>query len=175
MITDVSAYNLGILLVLGASALSGISGSLTETAFKDYKRHSIFFSAELAVYGIIGLTVSIFNNIEQRNLIINNGISHLFSNWNYWVLVPVICNAFGGIIVGQVTKYAGGVVKGFALIAGILITGFVEWFRDGKQLGVAEWGAFALVAVSIFIHSKYKIVPTVIVETTKAVKNTKKD
>lgn len=26
--------------------------------------------------------------------------------------------AFGGLVVGLVTKYAGGVVKGFALIAG---------------------------------------------------------
>lgn len=27
--------------------------------------------------------------------------------------------AFGGLVVGLVTKYAGGVVKGFALIAGM--------------------------------------------------------
>lgn len=32
--------------------------------------------------------------------------------------ISFIEKAFGGLVVGLVTKYAGGVVKGFALIAG---------------------------------------------------------
>ena len=43
--------------------------------------------------------------------------------------------AMGGLVVGLVTKYAGGVVKGFALIAGIIITGVAQWLVDGKPLG----------------------------------------
>lgn len=55
------------------------------------------------------------------------------------------------MVVGLVTKYAGGVVKGFALIAGtdgdityipfnvaylgILITGLAQWIVEGKPLG----------------------------------------
>lgn len=39
---------------------------------------------------------------------------------------------------GQVTKLAGGVVKGFALIAGIVITGVTNWIIDGKPLGMKD-------------------------------------
>lgn len=43
--------------------------------------------------------------------------------------------AFGGLVVGLVTKYAGGVVKGFALIAGIIITGIAQFVLENKPLG----------------------------------------
>ena len=35
-------------------------------------------------------------------------------------VLHMILQAFGGVVVGFVTKYAGGVVKGFALIAGVI-------------------------------------------------------
>ena len=35
----------------------------------------------------------------------------------------------------MVTKYAGGVVKGFALIAGIVVTGIAQFLLDNKPLG----------------------------------------
>lgn len=58
-------------------------------------------------------------------------------------------------MVGQVTKYAGGVVKGFALIAGIIITGLAQWVVEGKPLRPRDAVAVALVSVSIYLHSKY--------------------
>jgi hypothetical protein len=74
----------------------------------------------------------------------------------------VLWQAFGGLVVGLVTKYAGSVVKGFSLIAGrcggcidciltyihmythtcycvgILITGLAQYLIDGKPLGVKD-------------------------------------
>jgi len=70
-------------------------------------------------------------------------------------VIPVISNAFGGVVVGLVTKYAGGVVKGFALIAGIIITGFAQWFLEGKQLRANDWIAVILVSISIYLHTSY--------------------
>ena len=58
---------------------------------------------------------------------------------------------------GFVTKYAGGVLKGFALIAGIILTGFVQWAFEGKPLGANTWIAVVLVSVSIYLHSNYPI------------------
>jgi hypothetical protein len=37
-----------------------------------------------------------------------------------------------------VTKYAGSVIKGFALIAGIVISGIVQWMVEGKALGLKD-------------------------------------
>ena len=55
----------------------------------------------------------------------------------------------------MVTKYAGGVRKGFALIAGIIITGFVQWALEGKELQTNSWVAVGLVSLSIYLHASY--------------------
>ena len=49
----------------------------------------------------------------------------LFHKWTPWTFIPLLTQAGGGIVVGLVTKHAGGVQKGFALIAGILLTGTI--------------------------------------------------
>ena len=75
-------------MVGGASMLSGLSAALTQRALVGGKqRHPFFFSAELAVYGIIFLLINlIFNND------IKGGGSALFSNWDWMTLIPVIIN-----------------------------------------------------------------------------------
>lgn len=55
------------------------------------------------------------------------------------------------------TKYAGGVLKGFALIAGIILTGFVQWAFEGKTLGANTWVAVLLVSISIYLHSNFPV------------------
>ena len=133
---DVATYHLGIMMVCGASMISGLSAALTQRALVSAKpRHPLFFSAELAVYGIIFLLGNaLFNpNSKEKDLILSGG---LFNGWSMLTFLPVITNAFGGLVVGLVTKYAGGVVKGFALIAGLIITGFAQWVIDNKALQV---------------------------------------
>jgi UDP-sugar transporter A1/2/3 len=61
----------------------------------------------------------------------------------------------GGIIIGQVTKYAGGVEKGFALIAGIVVTGFTEFLLFDKPLENKMIVAGLLVSVSMYLHMHY--------------------
>ncbi|RYH32336.1 hypothetical protein EON65_00725 [archaeon] len=55
------------------------------------------------------------------------------------------------------TKYAGGVVKGFALIAGLIVTGIAQFIVDGKPLGFQDLAAVLLVSLSIYLHSKYPV------------------
>lgn len=83
-----SAYQLGLLCVAIASMLSGLSAALTQRVLVGAKqRHPFFFSAELAVYGIVFLLI---------NLVFNNDIKgpsgHLFSNWDTMTLIPVVTN-----------------------------------------------------------------------------------
>lgn len=148
--TSSSDYNLGLLMVCSASMMSGLCAALTQMALVDFrKRHPFFFSAELAVFGIVFLLI---------NLVFNNDIKEggfLFSNWSLLTLVPVITNACGGLVVGLVTKYAGGVVKGFSLIAGILITGFAQYLIEDKPLGQKALYGVCLVSVSIYLHSSF--------------------
>jgi solute carrier family 35 (UDP-sugar transporter), member A1/2/3 len=89
--------------------------------------------------------------VESSQLISSN----FFNNWDTKTLIPVTSNALGGVVVGLVTKYAGGVVKGFALIAGIIVTGFAQWFVENKQLTIEHWVAVVLVSISIYVHSSF--------------------
>ena len=155
-IDNMADYQLGVVMVLGASMLSGFSTALTQRALTDKnKRPALFFSAELAVYGIVFLLVNMCFSAEGAK-IFKVGVH---KGWQPQTFVPVITNAFGGVVVGLVTKYAGGVVKGFALIAGIIITGFAEWLLDGKKLEIKTWIAVVLVSLSIYLHSSYPYVP----------------
>lgn len=145
----IANYQLGVVMVLGASGLSGLSTALTQRALAGPKpRDALFFSAELAVYGILFLIVNMFRSGEAFSVSILRG-------WELRGLIPVLTNAFGGVVVGLVTKYAGGVVKGFALIAGIIITGFAQWFIEGKQLEANTWIAVVLVSISIYLHTSF--------------------
>ena len=155
--SDLASYHFGIMMVCGASMISGLSAALTQRALVGARpRHPLFFSAELAVYGIAFLLLNaLFNpSSKEKGLILSGG---LFNGWSLITFIPVVTNAFGGLVVGLVTKYAGGVVKGFALIAGLIITGFAQWVFENKALQPKDWVACALVALSIYLHGSYPI------------------
>ena len=67
----------------------------------------------------------------------------------------MLTSAVGGMVVGLVTKYAGGVTKGFALIAGILVTAVAEFLVHGTPLGDRHIVATALVSAAIYLHSSF--------------------
>jgi len=54
--------------------------------------------------------------------------------------------------VGLVTKYAGGVNKGFAIIAGLFLSGVVQWVHEKKPLGPFDIAAAAMVTLSLYLH-----------------------
>ena len=92
----------------------------------------------------------------------NSGTSGLLSaeiarGWTLYTWIPVLASALGGIIVGLVTKYAGGVTKGFALIAGLLVTAVTGYVVDGTPLGPRHFVALAMVSMSIVIYNKFPV------------------
>lgn len=48
-------------------------------------------------------------------------------------------------------------MKGFALIAGIIITGFGQWIFDSKPLSQTDFIAVCMVVLSIYLHSSFPI------------------
>jgi len=71
------------------------------------------------------------------------------------MLIPIVTNAVGGIIVGLVTKTAGTVRKGFALIFGMLVTGLVQSGMEEGAGGISKEQIVggALAAVSLWMHA----------------------
>ena len=79
----------------------------------------------------------------------------LFTGWTLASWLPVVSNAIGGILVGLVTKYSGGVRKGFALIGGIVLTTVAQSFVEGIPLTRQHYAAAALVAIATWLHSSF--------------------
>ncbi|RVX23828.1 CMP-sialic acid transporter 5 [Vitis vinifera] len=81
------------------------------------------------------------------------------------MFIPVIFNAVGGILVGLVTSYAGGVRKassqcfsylqGFVIVSALLVTALLQFIFDGKPPSFYCILALPLVITSISIYQKY--------------------
>merc|ERR1719310_2547073 len=79
----------------------------------------------------------------------------LFARWNRWTFVPVLSMAFGGVLVGVVTKVVGGVKKSFAAIGGIILTCMLRCFLTSELPSGVACVAVPLAASSIYLHSNF--------------------
>lgn len=103
---DSSLYQRGVLCVLGASLLSGVCAMLTQKVLQSGRRHALFYSAEMAVYGIAALLLSSLGLSFDQGQVrwdARGGLSELGSgvrvdemgHWGRsaaWVMVPVLVN-----------------------------------------------------------------------------------
>jgi len=146
----------GVAPVLFASFLSGLAGSISQKNLQSASgcgssggRNPYLFSSELCVASLIILVISmIFSDDGER--IRSNGF---FDEWTPQMLIPIVVNALGGIVVGLVTKYAGSVRKGFALIFGMLFTGFIQSVIDGAPVTKEQIVGGLIAAFSLWMHA----------------------
>ncbi|EED95628.1 hypothetical protein THAPSDRAFT_16344, partial [Thalassiosira pseudonana CCMP1335] len=118
----------GIVPIFAASLISGMAGALTQLNLQGVStrppRNAYLFSMEMNVASIIFLLGSLFMSADGRAVL--RSPTTFFSNWTPQTFIPVVTNAIGGILVGLVTKHAGSVRKGFALIFGLLLSGIFQ-------------------------------------------------
>lgn len=147
---DSTHVSQGVLPLLLASFISGLAGALSQKNLEGSGgKDAYFFSMELCAVSIIILAVSVLFSADGE-LIRTNGF---WSNWTPWTMIPILTNSVGGIIVGLVTKYAGSVRKGFALIFGIFISGILQAPDSGVSHEQIIGGLLA--GISLWMHSAY--------------------
>jgi UDP-sugar transporter A1/2/3 len=103
----------------------------------------------LSTFSIIFLVFSLFFTEDGKKMKQDG----FFSGWSAGTLIPVTTNALGGIIVGLVTKHAGSVQKGFALIFGLIISGLIQAKAKGVTAEQVVGGILA--AISLWMHASY--------------------
>lgn len=149
-----SNLGLGVGCVLIASALSGLGSGLTEWILQGQRRNSYLFSSEMAIFGSITILCGlIFNPSSPDGKAFRE--EGLFARWTWFTLVPVLTQGLGGIVVGLITKVAGGVKKGFAVICGLIFTCMWKCLVFGEPLSLQVCLAVPLVAGSIYMHATY--------------------
>jgi solute carrier family 35 (UDP-sugar transporter), member A1/2/3 len=149
-------WTYGVLPVMVASFISGLAGALSQKNLQSVSgRNAYFFSMELCLGSVILLSMSLLFSQDGQQ-IKERGFWH---EWTAPTLVPIVTNSVGGIIVGLVTKYAGSVRKGFALIFGILLSGFIQAFLENERISIDHIAGGFLAALSLYLHSANPKVP----------------
>lgn len=170
-----SVFWLGFVPCLAASVCSGISSALSQRtlqksskdqtgAKKSKGRNSLLFSLELsfcsALVLVASLVVQQFSAADKVGNSVTSGGLHesleaAFVGFTPYTLVPPLLNACGGVVVGMVIKYAGGVRKGFATTVGILLTGVFEYVWNGTAIKGEMVLALPLVVVSSVVYTRF--------------------
>jgi UDP-sugar transporter A1/2/3 len=163
----------GIIPIVVASLISGLAGALTQLNLqggasskplfwgrKSTKsssssvssrppRNAYLFSMEMNIASVILLLGSLFCSSDGRSIL--RSPTSFFSEWTPQTFIPVITNAIGGILVGLVTKHAGSVRKGFALIFGLLLSGIFQ--ANGAGIRSEQIVGGALAGLSLWMHT----------------------
>lgn len=152
--TSSPSVRLGVIPLIFASILSGLGAALTQRSMQIYSRDTALVTMELSIYGTCFVLFQKLISLYVRTATIEDR-SISFTGWNIYTLLPVLCNAVGGLLVGVVTKYAGGVLKSFALVGGIICTALVESVAYEKELSFETWVAAFLVGISLMLYSAF--------------------
>ena len=146
-----SAVWSGVVPTLGAAFLSGLGAGWSQRVTRKKNKSAYLFSAEISFYSSVHLVASIvltsgFETLYPRAI---NLYEH---NPNCWI--PLFTNAIGGIFVGQVIKYAGGVSKSFSTIIGIILTGIAEYFLYEQAEVTLELACcIPVVGIAMYIYA----------------------
>jgi UDP-sugar transporter A1/2/3 len=108
---------------------------------------------ELSVASCLFLITSLLLKSPDGKQIANQGFFH---GWTVQTIIPVCTKALGGVVVGLVTKHAGAVRKGFALIFGLLLSGILQSKGEGVTFEQVVGGILA--AISLWMHCRFPYV-----------------
>eukprot|EP00980_Cylindrotheca_fusiformis_P017581 scaffold5517_cov135-Cylindrotheca_fusiformis.AAC.11 len=144
----------GVAPIMLASFISGLSGALSQKNLQlgGGGRNPYLFSMELCAGSILILSLSLIFSADGKQI----AVEGFWNGWTPQTWIPIVSNSIGGIIVGLVTKYAGSVRKGFALIFGILLSGIFQAFLQ-PDVGVSKQQTMGgiLAAISLWLHSAH--------------------
>jgi len=141
----------GVGCVLVAAALSGIGSGITEWATRSQRRDNYLQSLEMASIGCLIVVVNVSLGLADERA----WREGLFTKWTWLTLLPVLSQALGGVVVGIITKIAGGVRKILATISGLCLTCLLQQMIYGKLPPATTLLAVPLVATGIYLHASY--------------------
>lgn len=145
---DLTWWFKGVLPCLGATALSGFAGALSQRGLQlaggGIGRDPYLYTVEISVYSALTLTVP---------LLIHGGRNNFsWDGWTYKTLIPILWKALGGILTALVHKSAGSVTKGFALMLGLVLAATFQSICTNKDMSWHHLGGTTLVLFSGWLH-----------------------
>ena len=78
--------------------------------------------------------------------------SRFFRHWTCSTLLPVTTKATAGLLTALVHRHLGSVIKGFALVLGLVFSALLQFALEGKDLTACQLAGTALVLLSSWLH-----------------------
>ena len=144
----------GMVAVLTAAFTSGFAGAYLKKMYKevDAQKRSVWFrNAQLACFSLpVALIGSVWRDGERLRA--NESV---FQGYDSVVLLVIALQAAGGLVVAAVLRYAGNVLKCFAVSISICNCALATtvFANDGHNLSVTASLGIALVIGSTFLYS----------------------
>eukprot|EP00191_Tetraselmis_sp_GSL018_P020808 CAMPEP_0177593274 /NCGR_PEP_ID=MMETSP0419_2-20121207/9050_1 /TAXON_ID=582737 /ORGANISM="Tetraselmis sp., Strain GSL018" /LENGTH=630 /DNA_ID=CAMNT_0019084285 /DNA_START=653 /DNA_END=2545 /DNA_ORIENTATION=- len=144
-----SDWVVGVMACLLSGVSSAFAGVYFEKFVKGMETSSLWIrNCQLSMYGLPLGVVSLF--VTDRQAWLRDG---LFQGFNQWAWGSVVLQAFGGIVVGMVVKYADNILKNFANALSVICTVLLAIPIFGQYPSPWSILGLALTFTSIFMYS----------------------
>lgn len=141
----------GLLAVISCCMSSGFSGVYFERLIKTNPTQSVWIrNFQLALFGLVISVVTML--YQDSKAIAQNG---LFQGYTTLTWIIVILQAFGGLIVATVVKFADNILKGFATSISIILSTTLSFyiFENFNPAWNFYCGAFVVISATIMYMS----------------------
>uniref|UniRef100_A0A7S0GB08 Sugar phosphate transporter domain-containing protein n=1 Tax=Proboscia inermis TaxID=420281 RepID=A0A7S0GB08_9STRA len=152
-------FKLGIFPCLGATFISGLAGALSQKGLQVVnggRGNPFLYTVEVSFFSAVCLLLPlVFAGLKNKSKSIGNEDKIAAGYFDYWTretFFPIFVKAVGGVLTALVHKHAGSVVKGFALILGLVLSGAMQTFIDNEKLRLDQVVGIILVMISSWLH-----------------------
>lgn len=152
----------GVVPCVGATLLSGLAGAFSQKSLQTavigsmMHRDAYFYTIEISFLSAICLIVSLsFQRRKETpaNTIQNEQVyKSFFKHWNLKTLLPIVTKASAGVLTALVHCHLGSVIKGFALVLGLVFSALLQFVLEGDDLTLEQLVGTALVLLSSWLH-----------------------
>ena len=148
-------FTRGVLPLLLANLTSGLAAALGQRVLRHDHRNLFLYGMELSSASSILVLLSLLVTKDGHQLQREGWKLH----WTKQTWIPIAAHAVGGLLVGIVTKYAGSVQKGFALIFGVLLSGLFQKWLSHEPVTRQQIVGGCLACISLWMHSSFPPLP----------------
>eukprot|EP01060_Flectonema_neradi_P019137 TRINITY_DN2614_c0_g4_i2.p1 TRINITY_DN2614_c0_g4~~TRINITY_DN2614_c0_g4_i2.p1 ORF type:complete len:382 (+),score=65.82 TRINITY_DN2614_c0_g4_i2:55-1146(+) len=139
---------IGVLFMVTAAGCSSLAGVYFEKILKEAKVSLWTRNLQLAAYSVCTGAVGLYFS-KDREQVLTDGF---FYGYTYLTWTCILMNAFGGLLVGCVIKYADAVLKDISIGASLCLSTLGSVFLFGYQLQLPVVVGAILVLYAVFIY-----------------------
>ena len=140
----------GVFFMVTAAACSSLAGVYFEKILKECKVSLWTRNLQLAVYSVLTGVVGLYYSTKDREQILTDGFFYGYTKLTW---TCILMNAFGGLLVGCVIKYADAVLKDVSIGASLCLSTLGSVFLFGYQLQFLVVVGALFVLYAVFVYS----------------------